>query len=224
MRSYYSEALSAERLKACYEVAPERTRQYLEAELSFVLGNTSQEMTVLELGCGYGRVLSRLYGSVRRLVGADTSRASLALACKELSGKTAIHLAAMNAVSTGFRSGSFDLTLCIQNGVSAFHVDQAALFREAVRITRKSGLLLFSTYASEFWPHRMEWFEAQAAHGLIGPIDYDLTRKGVIVCEDGFHATTMDAAGFISLAESAGQEARIVLTDDSSLFCEIVVR
>jgi SAM-dependent methyltransferase len=224
MRHYYSGGLSAERLRACYDVAPKRTQQYLDAEISHVLDKTSQEMRVLELGCGYGRVLKRLSSKTSNLFGVDTSLASLKLACEYLSAEPAVCLAAMNAVSIGFSSQSFDLTLCIQNGISAFHIDQVALFREAVRVTRKGGLLLFSSSAPEFWPHRIEWFEGQVTYGLIGPIDYGATGNGVIVCKDGFHATTVDAAAFISLAEVAFQGAKIVEVDNSSVFCEITVQ
>ena len=224
MKSYYSEVLSAKRLRACYEVAPKRTKQYLDAEISHVFEKVSQEMTVLELGCGYGRVLKKLAIKKCSIIGIDTSIASLKLANEYLTNDLTIHLIAMNAVNMGFSTQSFDLTLCIQNGVSAFHVDQSTLFKEAVRVTRKGGLLLFSSYADEFWPHRMEWFEAQAAEGLIGPIDYEATGNGVIVCKDGFQATTMDGDGFKSLAEKVGQKARIFEVDHSSIFCEIIVQ
>jgi hypothetical protein len=33
-QEYYSEKLSAERLKKCYDIAPSRVRQYLDAEIS----------------------------------------------------------------------------------------------------------------------------------------------------------------------------------------------
>ena len=171
MRSYYSDVLSAERLRACYDIAPQRTQQYLNAELSHVLEKFIQGITVLELGCGYGRFLKRLASKIGTFIGIDTSLASLKLANEYLADDLNIHLFAMNAVDMGFSCHSFDLTLCIQNGVSAFHVDRVTLFQEAVRVTKKGGLILFSSYAPEFWPHRMEWFEAQASDGLIGPID-----------------------------------------------------
>ncbi len=102
-------------------------------------------MRVVELGCGYGRFLKSISGMPARFVGIDTSLASLNLAREHLAGLAVVSLAAMNAVRTGFPDGVFDLTLCIQNGVSAFHVDKISLFREAVRITAGGGLVLFSS-------------------------------------------------------------------------------
>jgi len=224
MFDYYRENLAAERLRAAYETAPPRTRQYLAAEAAHVSSKITAGMAAVELGCGYGRFLREIYRPEGRFTGLDNSPASLMLAKRYLEGRPGVSLAAMNAVETGFKSGSFDLTLCVQNGISAFHVDPEALIREAVRITKAGGLAVFSTYAAVFWPHRLEWFKAQAAAGLIGPIDDRLTRDGIIVCKDGFRATTMDENGFRALASAVRQEARLVTVDGSSLFCEINVK
>lgn len=222
MQGYYDENLAAERLRAVYECAPPQTRRYLEAEIDFVRAKCRRGMTALELGCGYGRVLARIADRVRNAIGIDTSIPSLRMARGSALGSN-VSLAAMNAVSMGFAGGVFDLTICVQNGISAFHVDEARLFAEATRVTRRGGLVLFSSYAAEFWDDRLEWFEAQAARGLIGPIDREATGDGVIVCADGFRATTVTADGFRRLAASAGLEAHITEVDHSSLFCEAVV-
>jgi SAM-dependent methyltransferase len=223
MPGYYAEKLSAERLRACYDVAPPRTVRYLEAEISHVLSRTSPGDVVLELGCGYGRVLRRLAPRTRAVVGVDNALASLALAREHVAGVGEVLLAAMDASRTGFRDGAFDVTICIQNGISAFQVDPQVLVRETVRITRSGGLVLFSSYSARFWEARLEWFEAQASHGLVGEIDREATHDGVIVCRDGFRATTVDEERFRRLAEPLGLVPRFVEVDDSSLFCEIRV-
>jgi len=223
MPGYYADRLSADRLRACYDVAPPRTRQYLEAEIAHVLKHAGPSVSALELGCGYGRVLRRLAPRVQVVVGVDNVLASLALAREHVAGAGEVRLAAMDAGRTAFRDGAFDLTISIQNGISAFQVDPQALMREAVRITRSGGLVLFSSYSARFWEARLEWFEAQASHGLIGAIDRGATRDGVIVCRDGFRAVTVDAEGFRRLVEPLGLVARLVEVDGSSLFCEIRV-
>ena len=223
MPGYYTEKLAAERLRACYDLAPPRTRAYLEAEIEFVLRRTRPSMIVAELGCGYGRVLERLLPAARVVVGIDTSLASLRMALEFMGGKPSVHLACMDAISMGFRDRVFDLTLCVQNGICAFAVDQQQLFREAVRVTRSGGLVLFSSYSAKFWEHRLQWFEIQSAHRLIGEIDHQATGNGVIVCKDGFRATTADRTTFETLAAGLGVTPYITEVDGSSLFCEIVV-
>jgi SAM-dependent methyltransferase len=79
MPGYYTEKLAAERLRACYDLAPPRTKAYLEAEIKFVVAKTMPSMLALELGCGYGRVLERLLPRVRVACGIDTSPFSLRL-------------------------------------------------------------------------------------------------------------------------------------------------
>lgn len=59
----------------------------------------------------------------------------------------------------GFRDRVVDLTICIQDGICAFAVDQQRFFREAIRVTRSGGLVMLSSYAPQFWERRLEWFE-----------------------------------------------------------------
>lgn len=223
MQNYYAEKLAAERLRTCYDLAPPRVKAYLEAEIDFVLQKTSSSMIVLELGCGYGRVLRCLLPQVRVAVGVDTSFPSLRMARDFLGRTESLHLAQMDAAHLAFRDRAFDVTICIQNGISAFGVDQQRLFAEAVRVTRLGGTALFSSYSDGFWTDRLRWFEIQSAHGLIGTIDYQATGNGVIACKDGFRATTVNAAGFRSLAGVLGLAPNILEVDCASLFCEVTV-
>ncbi|MBM3324521.1 MAG: class I SAM-dependent methyltransferase [Calditrichaeota bacterium] len=224
MSDYYADKLSAERLKRCYEIAPPSVQQYLKAEIEFVLEKIKPGDTVLELGCGYGRVLVPLARKARRVVGIDTSLASLQLAQDELWGISNCYLAAMDAAQLGFRDKVFDVVVCIQNGISAFHVDQKDLIRESVRVAKSGGIVLFSSYSEKFWNARLEWFERQSEAGLLGEIDYDKTRDGIIVCKDGFTATTVRPDEFLSLTSDLNAKTRLIEVDESSLFCEMIPR
>jgi len=221
MKGYYKKKLAADRLLACYEIAPPRVKAYLEAEIAFVLQRASSSFLAAELGCGYGRVLKRIAGNVKLAFGIDTSPESLRFAKEFVGPNQHVRLLLMDAVRMGFADHTFDLIFCIQNGISAFGVDPHQLFSEALRVTRSGGILLFSTYSPRFWNDRLEWFDLQADHNLLGEIDREATRDGVIVCKDGFRATTLDAAGFQALAANHGLIPGIVEVDGSSLFCEV---
>ena len=97
------------------------------------------------------------------------------------------------------------------------------LLGQALRVTRPGGRVLFSTYSKRFWPDRLEWFEEQAAAGLVGPIDHERTEVGTIVCKDGFQSGMLSPEAFLSLGKRLGVEPVVTEVDESSVFCEIVV-
>ncbi len=219
--SYYAEKLSAERLRRCYEVAPPRVQQYLRAEINFVTEYIRPGDNVIDLGCGYGRIIPRLAEKAKSVVGVDISASSLALGRRLLKGIDNCRLRRMDATALDFPDSSFEVVLCVQNGISAFKADPVLLMREAIRVTRKNGAILFSSYSEKFWEHRLEWFRKQAAEGLIGEIDEERTGNGVIICKDGFKATTYAPDQFLAVARECGVDAEIFEVDDSSVFCVI---
>ena len=224
MCSYYKDKLAADRLRRCYELATPRVRQYLKSEIDFVVDNISPGDNLLELGCGYGRVLSVLAEKAGLTCGIDNSVTSLRAAREYLNGINNCHLICMDALRLAFGGDSFDAVICIQNGISAFQVDQGVLVSEALRVTRPGGKILFSTYSDRFWNDRLEWFRLQSEAGLVGEIDWEKTCNGEIVCRDGFTATTVSASGFMALTSGLEVDAEIKEIDNSSLFCVLTVR
>lgn len=224
MNNYYAEKLSAERLRRCYEIAPQRVKQYLEAELTFVLDRISPSHLVLELGCGYGRLIPELAKKTRFVVGIDTSISSLEYGWKLIRSTSNCLLIQMNAAQLSFLDHIFDVVVCIQNGISAFHIDQEHLIRESIRVTKQGGTILFSSYSDKFWKYRLEWFKRQSEEELVGEIDFDKTRDGVIVCKDGFTASTIGRERFLELTAGLNVETTTAEVDESSIFCEMISR
>ena len=221
MGRYYELHLSASRLQQVYEIASPRIRQYLRAETDHVIHRVHGATRVLELGCGYGRVLREIAPHVGRAVGNDTSRPSLVLASSYLEGIGNCDLVRMSADRLAFSEAVFDAVLCIQNGISAFGVDRQRLVAEAVRVTRRGGVILFSTYSPRIWPDRLEWFRAQSRAGLLGELDETCSRDGTIVCEDGFRSQAVSDPEFRTLFETVDQEVAFCEVDGSSLFAEV---
>ena len=224
MDDYYAQKLSAERLRLCYEIAPPRIKQYLEAEIDFVLAKINTSDLILELGCGYGRVLQKILKKAKTVVGIDNSDASLRLGQEEMGRASSCYFLEMDEVRLGFKQGQFNVVVCIQNGLSAFRVDQRRLIEEAMRVTRSGGTVLFSSYSERFWNERLGWFRLQSKLGLIGEIDESATGNGVIVCKDGFRASTVSPDAFFLLASSLNIDPVFTEVDGSSVFYEIRAR
>ncbi|MGY5859555.1 MAG: class I SAM-dependent methyltransferase [Candidatus Thorarchaeota archaeon] len=220
MNEYYSKKLSANLLKRCYDIAPKRVQRYLESELSYVLEHIVNSDIVLELGCGYGRVLNKLLPNSAEAIGIDTSRESLELATEY---NPRCHLIQASAEKLPFLENSVGKVVCIQNGISAFKVNPLELIQESIRVTKSGGTCLYSSYSEKFWDHRLDWFRIQADAGLIGEIDWKKTSDGIIVCKDGFTATTFTSEDFEDLVIQMGLDATIIEIDESSIFCKMNV-
>lgn len=223
MSEYYSKKLSSNLLKRCYDIAPKRVQQYFESETNFVLEHISNSDLVLELGCGYGRVLKKLIPNSSQVIGIDISRDSLDFGMKFTEYHPRCHLIQSNAEKLPFPDNSIDRVVCIQNGISAFKIEPIELIQESIRVTKDGGICLFSSYSDKFWGHRLEWFKLQADAGLIGEIDWDLTSDGIISCKDGFSAITFRSEDFTDMTTQLGLNSRVVEVDNSSLFCVIFV-
>jgi len=216
--SYYREKLAGEALERCYQVGSARVQRYLRAEMDFVVAHVHPGDVVLDLGCGYGRTLADLAGAARLVVGIDTSPESLALAAARLRSLPNLLLACMDAARLAFVDATFDVVVCVQNGIAAFGVDRRALVHEAWRVLRPGGLAIFSSYSDKFWDDRLAWFEAQAAAGLIGSIDRRRSGGGVIVCSDGLVLGAVRPEEFAPLVAGLDAEVASVEVDGSCWF------
>jgi len=165
--------------------------------------------------------LEKIIPDSAKVIGIDISPDSLKLAQEYTALDPKLQLVLANAKHLPFSEGTFDKVVCIQNGISAFKIDPIELVRESVRVTTKGGVCMFSSYSERFWNERLKWFQLQAQEGLIGEIDMSQTADGVIVCKDGFKATTFTPRDFHSIAKQLDLDATVIEVDESSVFCLI---
>jgi ubiquinone/menaquinone biosynthesis C-methylase UbiE len=220
---YYKNFLAAERLAKVYALATPRVKQYLAGEIEHIAKQLQLSDIFLELGSGYGRFLKEINHKVKFAYGIDTSHASLKASQQYFKNMTNIRLAQMDAVKLAFPDHSFDIVVCIQNGMSAFHVSPRALIAESIRVTKKGGKVFFSSYSTKFWDERLKWFQIQSKAGLVGEINWEATKEGIIVCKDGFRGMTFGPDDFRTLVAPFGLPFDICEVDESSIFCEIMV-
>jgi ubiquinone/menaquinone biosynthesis C-methylase UbiE len=220
--TYYKEKFSADKLFRCYEIAPPRIKKYLNAEIQFVVSNLQGMELVLELGCGYGRVIKEVSQFVQWIIGNDISKESLEFARSHMESCQNYAVFLMDASHMSFRSCIFDAVFCIQNGISAFGVNKKGIIAESIRVTKNNGIILFSSYSPKIWEARLEWFRKQSQFGLIGEMDEEKTRDGTIVCKDGFRATTVSGDQFVELFDEFGLNASLFEVDKSSILCKVI--
>lgn len=215
--NYYAQKLNSQKLYRIYDTALPRIRQYLSMETDFVRKQLHRTENVLEVGAGYGRILKELSPHAKSCTGIDISEDSVAFGREYLKECPNVRLEVMDAHKLEFTE-EFDVTLCLQNGLSAMKGDPMQLIGECMKTLVKGGKAYFSTYSGRFWAHRLAWFEEQADKGLLGEIDREQTKNGVIVCKDGFRAMTFTEEDFQRLGKASGCPCEIREIDESSLF------
>ena len=218
--NYYSQNLNSQKLYQVYDTKIPRVKRYLDEEISFVRGQLIGCERVLEIGAGYGRILKELAPYASLFVGIDISEMSIKLGRELLHEYPHVALEVIDAHELDLEE-EFDVVLCLQNGLSAMNGEAANLVRRSLNSLRKGGKAYFSTYSNKFWEHRIAWFMEQADKGLLGKIDEEQTKNGVIICEGGFKAVTFTEEDFVRLGKLSGYRYEIREVDESSLFLVI---
>jgi 2-polyprenyl-3-methyl-5-hydroxy-6-metoxy-1,4-benzoquinol methylase len=215
--NYYAQELNSQKLFKVYETKFPRVKQYLDAEISFVRDNLTGNERVLELGAGYGRIVKELAGNCKSIVGIDISDESVSFGKEYLKDSPNAEIMTMDVHKLTFEE-KFDVILCLQNGLSAMKVTSSDLVEKILDMVSSGGKVYFSTYSEKFWEYRIMWFKEQAEKGLLGELDLDRTKDGVIICKDGFKAITHTPKDLKMIGDLSGCEYQIQEVDESSLF------
>lgn len=214
--NYYQSKLNSQKLFMVYETDISRVKQYLHAEIDYVKKSLRGNENILELGAGYGRIVKELAPACASIVGIDISEESIELGNEYLKDIPNARMKKMDVHDLTFKE-SFDVILCLQNGLSSMRLSFKTI-KSIMDLVSPGGLLFFSSYSEKFWDIRLKWFQEQASKGLLGEIDIEKTKDGVIICKDGFKATTSSPEQLKKLGERLAYPFKIEEVDESSLF------
>lgn len=111
------------------------------ADLPFWVALASGKKTVLDVGCGSGRITERLATVAGRVTAVDLSQSMLAVAEKKLAGRVELLSGDLRKLPVG--DGQFDCVLCTR-GVFSHLIDaedQLAAGRELARVASADGVV-----------------------------------------------------------------------------------
>ena len=219
--NYYANSLNAQKLYQVYQTKHPRVLQYLNAEISFVRDYLRGNERVLELGAGYGRIMKELAPNCEHIVGIDISEGNVEFGQEYLSGVPNAELLVMDAHNMSFDT-TFDVVLCLQNALSAMKTQPLEYVKTIMARLSPGGKAFISSYSAKFWEHRLDWFHEQADKGLLGEIDTELTKDGVIVCKDGFRATTCTPEELSAVGKASGYGYEVREVDESFVILIII--
>jgi len=223
MSNYYSMNLNARRLYEVYQTKYQQVNAYLESEIAFVRRGLRNTDNVLELGAGYGRIMKELASSCKSIWGIDISEDNVIFGREYLNNMPNAKLTVMDAhqIEPNAFGTTFQTVLCLQNALSSMKVEPFSYVRKMMSLLSFGGNAWISTYSPKFWLHRLAWFQEQADKGLLGEIDMEQTKDGIIVCKDGFKSFSHTSEQLVEIGKASGYSFEVQEVDESCIFLVI---
>ncbi len=205
-QEFHREPAHAEFIIRCQQLAPPRIRALMQAEEEFLRSLPETAESLLDVGCGSGRILEVLAEHTWILGGIDLVRANLLHSRKRIKGGGDLLLVQGDALRLPFRDSSFAAVTAMINTLGNFGADQQALLAEMRRVGRK---VVAGCYSLEAEDAQREWYGILQAEGLLGPEDKARSDRRRFVSQDGYVSERFDEARLRELFGGAGMSAAV---------------
>jgi 2-polyprenyl-6-hydroxyphenyl methylase/3-demethylubiquinone-9 3-methyltransferase len=128
------------------ENPPEGYKKAFDKEEEFLLENVPKDTIVLDVGCGFGRVMKLLAPQAKKIIGIDNDKKAIEDAKKYLKGFDNIEVFFEDAEKMHFEDKSFGVVLCVGATPVNFGETKKKIYSEIRRVLKNKGLFLTSVY------------------------------------------------------------------------------
>ena len=202
-QDFHRDSSHADFIIRCQQLATPRIQALMRAEEDFLRALPEAAESLVDVGCGSGRILEALAGRTRRLAGIDLVTANLHY-CHRRAAQAL--LVEGDALAMPFRNGAFAVAAAMINTLGNFGADQAALLAEMRRV---GGTVVAGCYSRDAAPAQREWYAVLEAQGLLGGIDEARSDDFRCVTRDGYISERFDEPRLEDLFRAAGMAVQI---------------
>ena len=182
---------------------PKLIQEFLDGEVKFVKEHLVKGKTILEIGCGYGRLLEILSGSAKKVVGIDFSQRMISLAKERLKNHSNVEVDIMEANALKFEDNFFDYVVCLDNSFGNMPNIEEEVIREMKRVCKKDGEIIISVFSENAKDSQIENYKR------IGLTEVKDTGKAIRTGE-GFYSRRFEKKELIDIFEKIGLKCRII--------------
>ncbi|MFA5877769.1 MAG: class I SAM-dependent methyltransferase [Candidatus Staskawiczbacteria bacterium] len=127
--------------------APELIQEFLDGEIDFISAHIKPNSLILEIGCGYGRLLKIMAEKSKRVIGIDFSNRMVELSKENLGAKNNVNIQLMEADKLTFSDDSFDYVVCLDNSFGNMPEIELDVLKEMKRVCKKDGEIVISVFS-----------------------------------------------------------------------------
>jgi len=182
---------------------PQLIQEFLDGEIEFINKHIKPNKEILEIGCGYGRLLKLLSKSSERVWGIDFSRTLLKKAKENLKNYNNIGILEMNATNLKFNQESFDYCLCLDASFGNMPKIEIDVLREMKKVTKKGGEIIISVFSENAKDFQIKNYERI---GLTNIQDDGIA----VTTSEGMYSRRFSKEDLINLFRDIGMECNII--------------
>jgi 2-polyprenyl-6-hydroxyphenyl methylase/3-demethylubiquinone-9 3-methyltransferase len=183
--------------------APKLIQEFLDGEIEFISTHIKQGNSILEIGCGYGRLLKILAKKSEKLVGIDFSRRMVELSKQNLKDEKNVKIELMEADKLEFSDNSFDYVVCLDNSFGNMPKIELGVLKEMKRVCKNQGEIIISVFSENAKEVQKENYRR------IGLAEIQDDGKAIHTAE-GFYSRQFTKEELKSLFEKAGLNCEII--------------
>jgi ubiquinone/menaquinone biosynthesis C-methylase UbiE len=176
--------------------APQEIDEFISEEEDFVR-RAAWKGKVLEVGCGYGRLIKIISQKAKHVVGIDFSYAQLNKARIFLKGLSNVSLLHMDAHKLRFTEGEFDFVVCLNASLGNMPGVEVEVIREMKRVVRVGGEITVTVLAENSKP-------AQIANYTRLGLKIAEIGKNFIITEEGLYSRRFSENDLVKLFTEVG--------------------
>jgi SAM-dependent methyltransferase len=189
----------------CQQLATPPILKLMQAEADFLRAMLETADSVLDIGCGSGRILEALAGRTGVLAGIDLVYANLGHSRRRVPEREML-LVQGDALRMPFPDAAFAVSTVMINTLGNFGKEQVRLLKEMRRVSR---LVVAGCYSTAAAAAQREWYAVMHEHGYLGTVDEARSTPYLCVTSDGYHSERFDEARLTALFSAAGLRADV---------------
>jgi ubiquinone/menaquinone biosynthesis C-methylase UbiE len=122
-------------------------KNFFGQDITYIVETLESGKDVLEVGCGFGRLLPALAKKCKTVTGIDFSDLQLSQAKEGSASLSNVTLLKMNAESLEFADNSFDISLCMNCTLGNMPGIEKQVIQEMIRVTKPGGRVVIRVFA-----------------------------------------------------------------------------
>lgn len=126
---------------------PQEIQQFLDGESTFLEKQIPPAQIILEIGCGYGRLVRILSKNALSVAGVDFSKRALSEAAQYLRQIQNAKIFYMHAEKMTFPANTFDYVLCMDATFGNMPNLEESVLREMNRVCKPAGKIIVSVFS-----------------------------------------------------------------------------